>query len=513
MDYNKDAPSLWTHLDALRQDLLTRAEELSALTIPKLFPVLNTKQNDGSRNQDYQSFGAQCVNHLSTKLMLTLFAPSRPFVRLEPSPEVEAEAAQAGVSPEDLQAILSKGELRAVKQLDALALRPKLFELLKHLIVVGNVLAILNAKKQTVRILTMRNYVVKRDIDGIVQCLVIKENILFDELAEAVQKVLTDKANPKRGSYGPDTKVDFYTVVKKAGKKYETQQWVNEHQLPEQFSGSYPEDQLPYRALTWDLADSDDYGTGLAEDYMGDLNALSVLSEALVNAAILASEFRWLASPTGMTRPEDFTDSANGECLPGSEGDLTLVQAGREVAGAMQVQQSTIAEYINRLGRGFLMSTAVTRNAERVTAEEIRMQAQELETGLGGGYSRLAVDVQKPLAYFLLDTIGLKIKDKSFTPVIITGLDALSRNGDLENLKLFLQDVGAMGQFPPEALARMRLDAVIRDLGIGRGIDAKKYVKSDDEVSNDRAQQAGQEVATAGGVAQAEAAAQQPGAV
>ena len=513
MAYAKDAPSLWTELDSGRSDILRRAGELSALTIPKLFPVADTKQNDGSRNQDYQSFGAQCVNHLSTKLMLTLFAPSRPFVRLDPSDAVVAESEAAGLTKEDLEAILAKGELKTVKQLDALALRPKLFEILKHLIVAGNVLAVLNSEKQTVRVLTLRNYVVKRDIDGVVKCLVIKECVKFDELAEEVQAAIQTKDSGAKGRYGPDTKVDYYTVVERAGKGYNSEQWVNSNKLPEQFSGYYPEEQLPYRALTWDLADSDDYGTGLCEDYIGDLNALSVLSEALVNAAILASEFRWLASPTGMTRPEDFSDSANGECLPGSEGDLTLVQAGREVAGAMQVQQSTIAEYINRLGRGFLMSTAVTRNAERVTAEEIRMQAQELETGLGGGYSRLAVDVQKPLAYFLLDTIGLKIKGKSFTPVIITGLDALSRNGDLENLKLFLQDVGALGQFPPEVLARLKVDEIVRDLGTGRGIDAKKYVKSASEVSSDRAEEAGREVATAGGVAQAEAAAQQPGAV
>jgi hypothetical protein len=112
------------------------------------------------------------------------------------------------------------------------------------------------------------------------------------------------------------------------------------------------------------------------------------------------------------------------------------------------------------------------------------------------------------MAFFLLDSADLTIKGKSIEVLIITGLDALSRNGDLENLKLFLQDVGALGVLPPDVLARLRLDTIIKDLGTGRGIVANKYVKSDSEVQQDRTQEAGNEIAAAGGVAQAEAAAQ-----
>lgn len=498
------AASKWMKLDSLRADKLRQAEELSALTVAKLFPIAGDTPDSSSKNNDYQSFGAQCVNHLTTKLMLTLFSPSRPFIRLDPADKLVAQMATAGINVEDLQTVLSKGEMRAVKQLDALALRPKLFEVIKHLIVIGNVLMILNRKTKGCRVMSMRNYVVKRNVEGQLYRLVIKERVKFDELADDVQKAMADTA----GAPKDDDEVDFYIMVERDGDKYNSSQWVNDTRLPEEFDGRYDEATLPYRVLTWDLADKDDYGTGLAEDYMGDLSALSVLSESLVNAAILASEYRWLANPGGMTRAEDFNESQNGECLPGVEGDLSLVHAGGEVAPAMQIQSNTIADYIGRIGRGFLMSTAVTRNAERVTAEEIRMQAQELETGLGGAYSRLAVDVQKPMAHFLLDSADLTLKGQSIEVLIITGLDALSRNGDLENLKLFLQDVGALGVLPPDVLSRLKLDTIIKDLGTGRGIVANKYVKSDSEVQQDRTQQAGNEIATAGGVAQAEAAAQ-----
>lgn len=505
------AAAVYMKLDGLRAEKLTTAEECAALTIPKLFPLSGETPDTGTNNQDYQSFGAQCVNHLATKLMLTLFSPSRPFIRLDPSDELRAQAQSAGIDETQLTDVLRQGELKAVKTLDGLALRPKLFEIIKHLIVVGDVLEVLDDDENTIRVMTMRSYVVKRDIAGRVHTLCIKECVSFDELELEVQQEIGET---NKGRYADDSMVDFYILVQRQPDgKYATSQWVNEHRLGPKFDGKFTEDKLPYRVLTWDLADKDNYGTGLCEDYLGDLSALSLMSESLVNAAILAGEYRWLANPGGMTRPEDFNASKNGECLPGSEGDLTMVNAAAQVAGAMQVQQSVAQDYIGRIGRGFLMSSAVTRNAERVTAEEIRMQAQELETGLGGAYSRLAVDLQKPLALFLLALAGLAIKGKSIVPVIVTGLDALSRNGDLENLKNFLNDLGKLGLLPDPLLRRLKLDAIITDLGTGWGVQAGKYVKSSDEVAQDDAQAGAQEAATAGGVARAEAAAQPQGTV
>ena len=70
-----------------------------------------------------------------------------------------------------------------------------------------------------------------------------------------------------------------------------------------------------------------------------------------------------------------------------------------------------------RLGAAFLLNTAVTRDAERVTAQEIRMQAQELESSLGGVYSRLANELQLPLAKRLLQEIDEVFKD-NFNEII-----------------------------------------------------------------------------------------------
>jgi hypothetical protein len=495
----KDAPTIWTQLSGKRENMIHRLEKMASYTIPKLLLPDGWEADEDGASQDYQSLGAQVVNHLTTKIMLALFAPTRPFLRLDPSAELLAEMAEAGVGQEKVSNALAIAEKDAIKSLDAKALRPKLFSTIKNLIVLGNVMQVLDEDGETIRVISIKHYCVKRTLKGNLHTAIIKEEVLYDELEDEVQALVTKKQD--------EDKVCYYVLIQRKAGEYEVTHWVNEQKL-DSYTKTYTEDKLPYRVLTWDLADESDYGTGLVEDYEGDFGAVSTLSRAMVEAAILASEFRWLANPAGMTRPEDFKNSNNGECLPGSKDDLVLVQAASEVAAALQVQQSVNQDYINRIGRGFLLSSAVTRDAERVTAEEIRMLANELETGLGGAYSRLAVDVQLPLGLWLLRGLKIEVNKKAITPIVITGLDALSRNGDLENLRAYVQDVATIGNLPPPVLARLRLDAIFSDLASGRGLEANKYVKSEAEAQQGLDQDASREVATSTATAAGEAAVQ-----
>jgi hypothetical protein len=262
---------------------------------------------------------------------------------------------------------------------------------------------------------------------------------------------------------------------------------VDEFKLPDIFDGKYTEDNCPYRALTWELHDDNDYGTGLCEQIAGDLASLSVLSEAEVKGAILASEFRWLVNPAGSTRPEDVEQSENGAALPGTKDDIVPLNSG--TGASMQYIDTVATRYINRIGKAFLLGSAVVRDAERVTAEEIRMQANELETTLGGVYSRMAVDFQGPMAFWLTKLTGVTLNGKGITPMVITGLDALSRNGDLDNLKMALQDLASVAGMPPQALAVLQWDAIAKAIFMGRGVAYKDYVKSADQIAADQQQE------------------------
>lgn len=494
MRYSR-ASELWTACEGLRTGLMTRVERYAALTIPKVcYPTgFNSDSTDDAH--DYQSTGAQAVNHLSNKLMLAMFAPSRPFAKLRAGPKAKAQAAKLKLTDIALQSILAKGERDAVAELDNRGQRPKLFQLMRHLIVAGNALLIL--EKRGIRVMGLRNYVVKRNIWGEVMHLVIREELKFDELDKKIVDLY-------RRQYQDDSKVAFYKWIKReANGQYTMTQWIDEKRLPKEYDGRWPADKLPYQAITWDIADDADYGTGLVEEYVGDFEALSVLSESVVDGAVLGCEYRWMNNPNGVTSIDDVKNSKNGDVLPGLAEDLTPVQGGNPLA--IKQASDTLDKYERRVSRGFLMGSAVIRDAERVTQEEVRLTATELETAYGGTYSTLANSVQKPVARWLFDSIDLKLDGADLEVTIITGLDALSRNGDLENFRAAMADMAAVTSVPDALAARMKWEEVAAFVGQGRGIDLSSFIMSDAEFS--AKQQALQEqaaantIATEGGVA------------
>lgn len=496
----ESASACWSRLSGIKQPLITRAEQYAALTIPKICLPDGHQPESEDQTHDYQSIGAQGTNHLVNKLMLALFAPSRPFFRLQAGKDTLAELAQANITEIELAEILAQNEQAAVRELDALAQRPKLYQAMRHILVTGQVLLFMD--KDSIRVMGLRYWCVKRTISGKVHTLVIKECLPFDELDRKVRESL-----PSR--YHSEDKVDFYKVLRRdENGDLRLEQWVNEDRLPKEFDGKWPEDECPYRIVPWDLADESDYATGLVEEYAGDLEALSILSEAVVDGAVQACEVRWLVNPTGQTTAVDFALSKNGDAIPGMPGDVEPKTA--DASQAIQVADAISQRYEQRVSRGFLINSGVTRQAERVTAEEIRLQAQELETAFGGVYSQLAVSLQKPVAEWLLARVGATLKGTDLKVVVITGLDALSRNSDLEALRLAFSDLGGFLSMPPELQARFDFNRLVAAIGQGRGIPLHQYLKSEEQFQQE--QQAEQQArvdestATAAGEAAAQGA-------
>lgn len=510
MAHATKASARWGQLDGKRGGFIRRCEQYAALTLPKLCTPRGYNQNSEELSHDYQSVGAQAVNHLANKLMLALFAPSRPFFRLDPTEKMLAEMKKAGMSEDVLAVSLSQAEAKAIRELDRMAMRPKLYEAVKNLIVLGNVL--LELQKDSARVIGIKRYCTRRSASGKLLELLIMDTVEFNELEDVVQEeCLRQGVRPS-----DDKSVKHYRWIKLLPSgDYQMTQHVDEIQLSRDHNGKWPEAKMPFRVLTWDIGDDANYGTGLVEDYKGDFAGLSMMSTAQIQAAILSSEFRWLVNPAGSTKPEDFRDSENGAAIPGMPNDVTLVQSGK--SADLQVIRVISEDYIGRIGRGFLLGSAITRDAERVTAEEIRMQAQELETSLGGAYSRLAIDFQMPMAYWLMAMLKMNIHGTDIEPSIVTGMDALSRGGDLENMKLFLGDCANLGNVNPLVLARMKIDTIIMGFATARRIDPGKYVKSEAEVQQEQqqqqaalqAQQAAEAGAQAGGAIAVEKAKQE----
>lgn len=499
----ESASATWMRLSGLSTSMIERMERYAHLTIPKIMLQNGFEPVGSDQTHDYQSIGAQSVNHVTNKIMLAMFRPSQPFYRLQLSPKAKADAMAAGMQEQSLAPILAKMERDSVKLLDARMQRPKLYTAIRHLVITGNVLLCLEDKE--LRVMGLKYWRVKRTMRGKIHTLVIHEKVAFDELERDVQEAM-----PAKYSRGPvsDQMVSYYKrIIRQRNGSYIVEQWVDEVKLDQRTFGSrYTEDKLPYRVLTWDLSDESDYATGLVEEYSGDLEALSILSETVVDGAVAGCDWRWLIDPGGITKVDDVKNSRTGDAIPGTKENIDTTSGGNAEAIARAMEVMNVWE--KRVARGFLLLSAVTRDAERVTAEEMRLTANELDTAYGGVYSALSGQIQKPIAEWLLAEDGNDIRGKGIEVQVITGLDALSRNGDLEAFKLAMGDLALLTQLPEELQGRIKFSDIAAFVGDGRGIDLTPFLKSEEEFQAWVKQQQEARVEEATNTAAGEAAAQ-----
>jgi hypothetical protein len=122
-------------------------------------------------------------------------------------------------------------------------------------------------------------------------------------------------------------------------------------------------------------------------------------------------------------------------------------------------------------------------------------------------YSRLAAELQLPLAKRLLKRINNGLKD--IEPVIVTGLESLSRNSELDQIRFFFQDLLALAELPDEVAKRVDFGNLIATLGSGHGVDYKKFLKDEKQVQKETEAAMQQQAAMVGMEEQAKAAGQQ----
>jgi hypothetical protein len=122
------------------------------------------------------------------------------------------------------------------------------------------------------------------------------------------------------------------------------------------------------------------------------------------------------------------------------------------------------------------------------------MVAQELESGLGGIYSILSVELQLPLVnrkMALMERQGRlpKLPKDVVKPQITTGLDALGRGNDKAKLIEFLQTIA--GTLGPETMAKYvnSRELIIR-LAASDGLDTYKLIKSEEDLMAEEQQTA-----------------------
>ena len=131
------------------------------------------------------------------------------------------------------------------------------------------------------------------------------------------------------------------------------------------------------------------------------------------------------------------------------------------------------------------MSLSKVRDSERTTATEVRATAAELEATLGGVFSVLASEFQTPMIRLILQEMVPEVL-KFTTPSITTGISAISRERDFQNLNTML---GAVAQLGPEVVGQyLDVPAYLSQIATSLGMDAESIVKSQEQVQQEQQQ-------------------------
>ena len=473
------AQARYEQLDRARTHVLRRARQAAALTIPHLMPPEGFKESS-ELPTPFQSIGARGVRNLASKLLLTLFPPHTPFFKYSIDDfmidAIEEEAGETGRG--EIEKALNKRERAVMKEVEASFFRTGAFEALRQLLISGNVLMHIPEKEQA-QVFRLNQYVVSRDPQGLVLEIVLKQGFAPNSLPKEVRKLLGEDAT------GDDDSVHLFTYVSRTPDgKYKVFQEINARVIPGT-TKTYKEELLPWKALRLTKIDGEDYGRGYVEEFIGDLISLEGLSQTVLEGSAVTAKVVTLVNPNGVTRASDVAQAENGAVIAGNVEDVNMLQA--EKRADMSVASQQISNLEQRMAYAFLLNTAIQRQGERVTAEEIRYMARELEDGLGGMYSLLAQEFQLPVVHIFEDRMEKnrnvpELPKEAASPAIITGIDALGRGQDLNNLDAFLAGLGQA--FGPEILGKyIKLDEAIKRRGVALGIDMADLVKSAEEVA------------------------------
>ena len=498
----KTAAQRYEDLVSDRDFYLSRGRACARLTIPYLIPTSSDPSPNSNETYPvpWNGIGARGCLNLASRMLLALLPPTQQFFRFSLD---EAELNAQGVSPEqksDFEAALSQIERQVLREIETSNDRVVFHEALLHLIVGGN--ALLYIGSEGLRCFHLNRYVCNRDPMGNPLEVVVCEQLGFDTLPEKIQEMLRNEdddvssglidepAQPVPRRDQGDT-VRVYTRVtwerNSQGRKgvVRWHQEVNNQMVPGT-EGRAPEDVSPWLPLRMTRSDGQMYGISYVESAaLADLQTTEALCQAIAEGSLASSKVLFLVKPSGVTKAANLANSPNGSFVTGDPSDVMAlqVQKSTDLQVAMQGKQQIEA----RLSQAFML--ADVRDSERTTAEEVRLQALQIENSLGSIYSILTTEFQVPYVARKLDILQRdkkvpKLPKDLVTVVQTVGLAAVGRGNDLEQLVRFTTTLGqTMG---PEGLQTyLKPSELIKRLAYSMGIDTVGLIKSEQELAQE----------------------------
>ncbi len=491
MEDKNNIAAIYEGLLDKRRWFTDRAEDAALVTIPALFP-----QNEHYASDDFprpwSGTGAKAVNALSSRLLVTLFPPSSQFFRLilqQGGLDVLSEMTSDPEVQPKVESALFQIEKIIQTAIETKGLRPVLSEILKHLIVSGNALMYFSKdSNEPLNFYPLKQYTVERDGEDSVLRIILKETVSKETLAESMD--IEDNG---------DKTIDIFTVIKREGKKFNVHQEAGGNIIKDT-EGSYTEEDLPYVPLRWSRVKGECYGRSHVEEYIGALTTVERLSQSITEAALASSRIIAMVNPNGLTDPEDLNDAKNGDSIFGRAEDIAFMQVQKQ--GDLSIAFGQKQEEVRTIDAAFLISGSNIRQAERVTAAEIRLLQNELSSALGGVFASLSQEFQLPVVKKLY---SLLIKEGAVPPIpkelkkfiditIVSGIGALDRTEDLQKVSGALSVLQNM-LGPSQVAQYLNTQALFRHVFSSAGVSIQGLIKTEEQIQQEQQQAMQQQMA------------------
>ena len=473
-------------LDTDRSAALIRKREHAMLTMPSLLPPSGMSSYQ-PLDVPYNSITAEGITFLASRIMSVVFPLNGQSVF-----EVltEQQYAPEGIDTSELNAALSRFERLVMDTLAPTNLRSAINLVYQHLIAIGDCLIHMDDDFQF-RIFRADQYVVRRKHEGQWMEILIEEWLNPEWYPELKRVPLTNQQTNSTQSMGnAENWEPLYTQVLRQpnGTITVTQQFRDVT------VGEKIHKVSPYAPVRWGALAGEPYGISLIEHIFGDIRAVDSLSKAELDGAALNAEYRWGVNPAGLTELQDMLNSINGDFVPSAKDDVFPLQFQNHAQ--VQATHASVVHREQMIGRRFLMNSAVQPQGERVTARQVTILAQELESMLGGVLSQAAREIQDPIirrAIYILGTkkiipaeIGEQIsKEGGYAKLHIrAGLEILNREAEREKLDAAIE---RMRNLPEQALRVFKWEEIARDWWQSMGLESDGRVKTAQELEQERA--------------------------
>lgn len=488
----RDLKTIWTTMTAAKGNILERCRLYASWTIPSLCEYEGQSDSDEQLKSSVVG-GAQLVNHLANRIVDTMFPTDRPFFTLPLTPKADRalDKEHGGDEVAKGKAILaikkatSRVETDAMRNLNLTAYRPVAVEAIKHAIVTGG--AVIHRDEDGTRsVYGIQDYCSSRDLRGRLLKVLLRDTKLYQDLDDETKADL-ETAHP--GRYKDESEVEIFTMYQRVGDLWHSKQGAD-NVLLSGTEDTYRDKDFPCLDLTWNLARGDNYPRGLVEDHSPTFHNVNVVTEAVIDLIGIAADIKFLVNPGSVLDISELNASERGSYHLGTKDDITSPEFKQRAE--LEVMRSQVSEWFRMLSQAFLLNSGTVRDAERVTAEEIRAYARELESAFGGLYSKLALSWQQREAEYLIATLNLgDYALKEFDVVVATGLESLSREGQLDALRMAISDLAMLDAVPEDIRGVLDARAFTEFVFTNRGVMLAQFVLSQEQLAakNEQAQQ------------------------